>query len=65
MPKILFTDHMKLKRKEDQSVDTWILLRNGKQIPMERDTKMKGGAETEGKPIQNLLPWGIHPIYQT
>jgi hypothetical protein len=29
--KIKFTDHMKLKKKEDQSVDTSVLLRRGKQ----------------------------------
>ena len=34
IPKIQFTDHMKLKKKEDQSVDTSVLLRRGKKIPM-------------------------------
>jgi hypothetical protein len=29
IPKIQSTDHMKLKKKEDQSVDTSILLRRG------------------------------------
>jgi hypothetical protein len=33
--KIQFTDHMKLKKKEDQSVDTSVLLRWGNKIPME------------------------------
>jgi hypothetical protein len=36
IPKIQFTDHMKLKKKEDQSVDTSILLRRGNKTPMER-----------------------------
>ena len=31
LPKIQFADHMKLKKKEDQSVDTWVLLRKGEQ----------------------------------
>jgi hypothetical protein len=31
IPKIQFTDHMKLK-KEDQSVDTSVLLRRGNKI---------------------------------
>jgi hypothetical protein len=31
IPKIQFTSHMKLKMKEDQSVDTLIHLRNGEQ----------------------------------
>jgi hypothetical protein len=38
IPKIQFTDHMKLK-KENQSVDTSILLRRGIKIPMGGDTK--------------------------
>ena len=38
--KIQFTDHMKVK-KEDQSVDTTILLRRGNKIPMGEDTKSK------------------------
>ena len=33
IPKIQFTDHMKLK-KDDQSVDTSVLLRRGIKIPM-------------------------------
>ena len=30
IPKIQFIDHKKLKKKEDQSVDTLVLLRRGK-----------------------------------
>jgi hypothetical protein len=54
---------MKLKKKEDQSVDTLILLRRGNKIPMEGVTETKCGAETEGMTIQRLLPLGIHSIY--
>ena len=54
---------MKLKKKEDQSVDTLILLRRGNKIPMEGVTETKCGAETEGKAIQRLPHLGIHPIY--
>ena len=61
IPKIQFAKHMKLKKKEDQSVDTSILLRRGNKIPMEGDTKC--GAETEGKTIQRWSYQGIHPIY--
>jgi hypothetical protein len=61
--KIQFTDHMKLKKKEDQSMDTSVLLRRGNKIPMGEDTETKGGAETEGKTIQRLLHLRIHPIY--
>jgi hypothetical protein len=39
---------MKLKEKEDQSVDTLFLLRMGNKIPMDRVTKTKFRAETEG-----------------
>jgi hypothetical protein len=45
---------MKLKKKEDQSVDTSFLLRMGNKIPMEGVTETKFGAETEGQTIQKL-----------
>jgi hypothetical protein len=35
IPKIQFTNHMELKKKEDQSVDTSILLSRGNKILME------------------------------
>ena len=54
---------MKLKKKEDQSVATLLLLKMGNKIPMEGVTETKFGAETEGKTIQRLLYLGIHPIY--
>jgi hypothetical protein len=46
--KIQFAKHMKLKKKEDQSVDTSFLLRMGNKISMEGVTETKFGAETEG-----------------
>ena len=52
---------MKLKNKEDQSVDTLVLLRRGNKIPMEGVTKC--GVETEGMTIQRLTHLEIHPIY--
>jgi hypothetical protein len=39
---------MKLKKKEDQSVDTLPLLRIGNKTPMEGVTVTKFGAETKG-----------------
>jgi hypothetical protein len=36
--KIQFVKHMKLKKKEDQSVDSLLLLRVGNKIRMERVT---------------------------
>jgi hypothetical protein len=52
---------MKLKKKEDQSVDTSVLLRRGNKTPMEGVTETKCGAETEGMTIQRLPHLGIHP----
>jgi hypothetical protein len=63
IPKIQFRKHMKLKWKEDQSVDSLILLRRGNKIPMEGVTETKCGAETEGMTIHKLPHIGIHPIY--
>jgi hypothetical protein len=37
---------MKLKKKEDKSVDTLLLLRMGNKIPMEGVTETKFGAGT-------------------
>jgi hypothetical protein len=53
---------MKLKKKEDQSVDTLILLSRGNKMTMERVTETKFRAETEGMTIQRLPHLGIHPI---
>jgi hypothetical protein len=53
---------MKLKKKEDQSVDTSFLLRRGNKIPMEGVTETKFGVETEGRIIQRLPYPGIHSI---
>jgi hypothetical protein len=50
---------MKLK-KEDQSVDTLMLLRRGNKTPMEGVTETKCRAETEGMTIKRLPHLGIH-----
>ena len=63
IPKIQFAKHLKLKKKEDQSVDTLILLCRGNKIPMEGVTETMCGAETEGMTIQKLPHLGVHPIY--
>jgi hypothetical protein len=55
---------MKLEKKEDQSVDTSVLLRRGNKIPVGGVTEKKCGAETEGKAIQRLFNLEIHPIYR-
>jgi hypothetical protein len=52
--KIQFAKHKKLKKKEDQLVDTSFLPRIGIKILMEVVTETKFGAETEGRTIQRL-----------
>jgi hypothetical protein len=54
---------MKLKKKEDQMLDTSLLLKIGNKIPMEGVTETKFGAKTEGNTIQRLPHPGIHLIY--
>jgi hypothetical protein len=53
---IQFAKHMKLKMKEDQSVDTLILLRREDKIPMEGVTETKFRAETEGMNPETAPP---------
>ena len=58
IPKIQFPNYMKLKKKEDPSIDTSILHRRGNKIPIEGVTETKLGAETEGMTIQRLSHLG-------
>jgi hypothetical protein len=58
-----FTDHMKLKNKEDQNVHASVLLREGNEVLMGTNTKTKCGAETEGKANQTLPHMGPYLIY--
>ena len=60
--KIQFAKYIKLKKREDQSVDTSVLLRRGNKIPMEGVTETKHEAETEGTTIQKLPHLRMHPI---
>jgi hypothetical protein len=53
---------MKLKKMEEQTVDTLFLLRMGKKIPKEGVTETKFRAEPEGMTTQKLPLLGIHPI---
>ena len=55
IPKIQLAKHMKLKKKEDQSVDTSFLPRMGNKIPMEGVTETKFRAEMEGRTIHSYL----------
>jgi hypothetical protein len=54
---------MKLKKKEDQSVDIPFLLRMGNKISMEGVTETKFRAEMEGRTIQRLPLPGIYSVY--
>jgi hypothetical protein len=53
---------MKIKKKEDQSVDTLLLLIMGNKTSMEGVTETKCRAETEGMTIQSLPHLGIYLI---
>jgi hypothetical protein len=53
---------MKLKKKEDPSVDTSVLFRRRNKILTGANTETKGRSETEGKAIQRLPYLEIHPI---
>jgi hypothetical protein len=55
---------MKLKKKEDQSVDASVLYGSENKMLKGGNTETKYGAETEGKAIQELPHLGIHPIYR-
>jgi hypothetical protein len=55
---------MKTKKKEDQSVDTSVLLRRGNKILRGGNIETKCGAETVGKAIQRLPHLEIHPIHR-
>jgi hypothetical protein len=60
---IQFAKHMKLKKKEDQSVDALPLLRIRNKTPIEGVTEKKYGAERNGWTIQRLPYPGVHPIF--
>jgi hypothetical protein len=52
---------MKLKKNEDQSVDTLPLLRFGNKIPMEGVTETKFGAERKDGPSRDCHTRGSIP----
>ena len=54
--RIEFTDHMKLKKKEDQNVVFSVLFRRGK-ILIGGNLERKSGAETEGKASRDCPTW--------
>ena len=54
---------MKLKKKEDQSVDASVIPRSRNKTLTGANMETKCRAETEGKAIQRLSHLGIHPRY--
>jgi hypothetical protein len=60
--KIQFAKHKKIKKREDQRVDTSFLLRMGNKILMKGVTETKFGAKMKGWTIQRLPHPGIHSI---
>ena len=54
---------MKLKKKEEQSLNILVFLRRGNKIPTEGDTETKCGAASEGKNMWRLPHLGINSIY--
>ena len=61
-PKIQFVKHKKIRKKEDQWVNTLFLLRIGNKIPMEGVTETKFREEPEVMTIHRLPHLEIHPI---
>jgi hypothetical protein len=55
---------MKLKKKEEQSMDISLLLRMGNKILIEGVKETKFRAEMEGRTIKRLPHPGIHPLYK-
>jgi hypothetical protein len=60
--KLQFAKHKKIKKREDQWVDTAFPLRIGNNIPMKGVTETKFGAKNKRWTIQRLPHLGIHPI---
>jgi hypothetical protein len=58
------TDDMKLKKKEDQSVDSLVLLIRENKILKGGNLETRSRAETEGKAIQTLPHLGLYPTYR-
>ena len=56
---------MMLERKEDQSMESLILLRRGNKVFMGRNTEKKCVRKPEGKAIQRLPTWGSIPYTDT
>ena len=62
IPKIQFTDHMKLKRKEDQSVGALVLLRMSNKILMGPNIERQSVEQRlKERPYRYYSTWGSTP----
>ena len=60
--KMQFINHMKLKKKEEQSVGASVLPRRGTKYSQEQIWR-QSVEQTERKAIQSLPYLGIHPVH--
>jgi hypothetical protein len=56
---------MKLKKKEDQSVDTLVLLRRGNKIPMGGNMRQSVEQRLKERPSRDCPTWGSIPYTVT
>jgi hypothetical protein len=61
IPKIQFADHMKSKKKEDQSVDASVLLRRVNKILTGGSMETKCGVRLKERPPRDCPTWGFIP----
>jgi hypothetical protein len=59
--KIQVTDHANLKKKEDHSVDSSVLLRGGTKYPLEEIQRQSLGQKLKEKPPIDCPTWGSIP----
>ena len=59
--KVQFTDHMKFKKKEDQSVDTLVFLRRGSKILLEEFQRQSVEQRLNERLSRDCPTWGSIP----
>jgi hypothetical protein len=60
-----FTDQMKLKKKEDQTMDTWSFLEGGTKYPWEEIQTQSVEQILKEKPSRDCTTWGSIPYTVT
>ena len=63
--KIQFADHMKHKKKEDQSVDTLVLLERGSKYPWKEIQRESVEQKLKERPSRECPTWGSIPYTVT